>query len=376
MKILLIFWSLWFLNFSSRTILSPLLPIFEKQLGISHALSGSTFLSLAVGYTCSLVVAGWITPRIGYKRSIVGGFFLLTLALAALVLVKAYGHLIAVAFFLGLGAGIYLPCALPVLTSSISPDKWGKAIAFHETAASFSILAAPLLVAAALALTGWKALVLALCVLCLAVTLVFMVRLQEPPQQGKGKRTFSLVFRRREFWVISAVWSFAAAGGLGLYNLIPLFLVNEKGLTLDMANTLFGFSRVSGLVLIFLSGLFMDKFGVKLVLFTSLLASGLATVGLAVAESFPFLIGMLVMQATFIPVFFPAALVAVSKLTDISDRSAFAGATVAIAVVFGTGVAPSLVGILADFHGFAAGFFWQGALTVLVCPLIAFLRKI
>jgi hypothetical protein len=39
--LLLVFWLLWFLNFSSRTMLFPLLPIFQRNLNISHALAGS-----------------------------------------------------------------------------------------------------------------------------------------------------------------------------------------------------------------------------------------------------------------------------------------------------------------------------------------------
>jgi len=376
MKILLLFWGLWFLNFSSRTILSPLMPIFEREMGFTYTLAGSVFLYLSVGYTCSLVAAGWIVPRIGFKKAIALGFFVLIAALAGLVLAKSYMYLVLAAFFVGLGGGIYLPCALPLLTSAIPPEKWGKSIAFHETAASFSILATPLLVAAALTVTEWPSLILALSALCLVMILAFILLLPEPAQKGKEKFSFSRMLRRRDFWIMAALWAFAAAGGLGLYNLIPLFLVSEKGLPLDTANTVFGFSRVGGLVLIFLSGVLMDKFGVKKILLASLLVSGFAMAGLAVAENFSFLVAMLVLQATSIPVFFPAGLVAISRLTEFSDRSAFTGATLAVGVIFGAGLAPTLLGFIADTRDFQTGIFSQGVLTVLSCLLLPLLRKI
>jgi MFS family permease len=376
MKILLLFWGLWFLNFSTRTVLSPLLPIFEKEIGFGYALAGSVFLYLSVGYTGSLVAAGWIIPRIGFKKAIALGFFVLIAAFVGLVFIKSYVHLVLVAFFLGLGGGIYLPCALPLLTSAVPPDKWGKSIAFHETAASFSILATPLLVAAALAFTGWPTLIITLSFLCLAMILTFLILLPEPSQKGEDKFSFCRVLHRRDFWIMAALWAFAAAGGLGLYNLIPLFLVNEKGLPLDTANTIFGFSRLGGLVLIFLAGFLMDKLGVKRVLLGSLLASGFATAGLAVAEDFSFLVVMLVLQATSIPVFFPAGLVAISRLTDFADRSAFTGATLAVGVIFGAGIAPTLLGFIADTRDFQTGIFFQGVLTMLACVLLPLLRKI
>ena len=371
---LLLFWSLWFLNFSTRTVLSPLLPIFENELHISHALAGSIFLFMAVGYTSSLLVSSWITPRIGFKKSIATGFIVLTGALFLLVFTGTYWGLGAVAFFLGFGGGLYIPCALPLLTSTIHPDKWGKAIAFHETAASCSLLVIPLLAAVALRFLHWTWLVVVLSGLCLTMTIVFLVRSPDPRPKEEEKSPFSRVLRRRDFWIMASLWSFAAASGLGLYNLIPLFLVNEKAIPLDLANSIFGLSRIGGLVVTFLSGFLIDRIGVKGVLLLSLMASGFSVTGMALADSFPLLVAMLVFQATFMPVFFPAALVAVSKLTNLGDRSAFVGATVAVGVVFGTGIAPTLLGTVADVWSFQVGMVVQGLLTMGICLLIKSLR--
>ena len=371
---LLLFWSLWFLNFSTRTVLSPLLPIFEQELHITHALAGSIFLFLAVGYTSSLLVSNWITPRIGFKKSIAIGFIVLIGALLCLVFTGTYWGLGVVAFLLGFGGGLYLPCALPLLTSTIHPDKWGKAIAFHETAASFSILAIPLLAAAALRFLHWKSLVVVLSGLCLAVTVVFLIRSPDPRPKVEEKSPFSRVLRRRDFWVMGTLWGFAAAGGLGLYNLIPLFLVNEKGVSIEVANTIFGLTRIGGLVVTFLAGFLIDRIGVKRVLLLSLLASGFSITGMALAENFPLLVTMLVLQATFMPIFFPAGLVTISKLTTFSDRSAFAGAVVAFGVVFGTGITPTLLGTVADVWSFQVGMMVQGLLTLGICFLVKFLR--
>jgi hypothetical protein len=83
---------------------------------------------------------------------------------------------------------------------------------------------------------------------------------------------------------------------------------------------------------------------------------------------------MLVFQATFMPVFFPAGLVAISKLTNLGDRSAFVGATVAFGVIFGTGMAPTLLGTVADLWSFQAGMMVQGLLTMGICFLLKSLR--
>jgi NNP family nitrate/nitrite transporter-like MFS transporter len=173
---------------------------------------------------------------------------------------------------------------------------------------------------------------------------------------------------------MATLWSLAAAGGLGLYNLMPLFLVNERGLSIDLANSIFGLSRIGGLVVTFFAGFLIDRFGVRRVLLVSLLASGFSIIGIALADSFPLLVAMLVFQATSIPAFFPAGLVAISKLTGLGERSAFAGATVAVGVVFGMGVAPALLGTAADVWSFQAGMLVQGLLTMGVCMLLKSLR--
>ena len=68
--ILILFWGLWFLNFSSRTILSPLLPVIEDEFTISHALAGGLFFFLSIGYATAVLLSGLLCVRIGHKRTI------------------------------------------------------------------------------------------------------------------------------------------------------------------------------------------------------------------------------------------------------------------------------------------------------------------
>ena len=175
MKILLlfIFWSLWFLNFSTRTVLSPLLPIIEDEFAITHALAGSLFFYISVGFTISVFMAGWISKYIGYKRSIISSFLALVLALIGFRYAETYYHFAAVSFLIGLGSGIYLPNVVPLITSIVSRGNWGKAIGFHETAASSNFLVIPILVAFALRFYHWKSFFVMISGACLVVIILF-----------------------------------------------------------------------------------------------------------------------------------------------------------------------------------------------------------
>lgn len=73
---------------------------------------------------------------------------------------------------------------------------------------------------------------------------------------------------------MAVLWVFASSDSLGLYNVIPLFLVKEKGMDLEMANAIFGFSRIGGFFVTLLAGFFADRFGAKRLLLLLLLTTG------------------------------------------------------------------------------------------------------
>lgn len=374
--LLLLFWSLWFMNFSVRTVISPLLPIIEDELAISHAMAGSIFSFLAVGYTITLLLSGLLSPRIGYKRTIVLGFAILTIAVYCFKYTHTYASVVTIALLIGLGAGIYLPSAIPLITAIFGRNNWGKAFAFHETAASFSILAIPVLTALGMRFLHWRSLFVILSAACLIVLSSFWAFSPSlHPEEEKGA-PLSQILSRRDFWLTTILWIFASSSSLGLYNVIPLMLVKEKGMGLEIANTLFGLSRVGGVFIVVIAGFLVDRYGVRKLLFLAVLITGLSTTGLALAHVAPLLMAMLFVQATASAAFFPVGLVAISKLTTVDERSTFAGTTIAIGMVVGVGIAPALLGAAADAVSFQVGILILGVLTAMSCLALRYLRKI
>jgi len=71
---LAVFWSLWFLNYSSRTVFSPLLPLIEENFLLSHGQAGGLFTSLAIGYGVSVLVAGRFASVWGRKKVLAASF--------------------------------------------------------------------------------------------------------------------------------------------------------------------------------------------------------------------------------------------------------------------------------------------------------------
>ena len=373
---LILFWNLWFLNFSTRTILSPLLPVIEDEFAISHALAGSLFFYLSLGYATTLLLSSLISVRIGHKRTIGLGFVILILTLFSLKYVSNYFYMAAASLFIGMGSGLYMPSAIPMLTSIYSRRNWGKAIALHDTGASFSILLIPLLTALGLRFIHWKNLFVILCGACLIMVLAYWIFISDMNHQNDGKVRFSTILGRRDFWIIAVLWIFAAAANLGVYNVVPLFLVKERGMPMETANAIFGFSRVGGFLVAIAAGMLADRYGVKKILTISFLATGLSTMGLAMATAFHVLVVMLFIQATVCTAFFPVGLVAISMLSSLNERSLYTGASISAGIIGGLGLTPLFLGAVADIWSFQVGIFFLGVLTTLSCLLLRGIKKI
>jgi NNP family nitrate/nitrite transporter-like MFS transporter len=374
--ILLLCWSLWYLSFTTRVILSPLLPVIEDEFAIGHALAGGLYFYQALGYTAALFFAGWLASRIGYKWSIVSGFLLLVVALFLFRFANSYGSFAAVTLVMGIGGGIYLPSAIPLITSLFKPKNWGKAIGFHETAASLAILTIPLLTVLFFRFLHWRDFFTLMSAACLLVIALFWALAPDPKHRAGGNIPLSSIFQRRDFWIMVALCSVAGMAASGLYNITPLFLVKERGMALEMANKVFGISRIGGFLMTILAGFLMDRIGAKKMLWSLLLITGISTMGIALSNIFWLLVTMLVVQATVSVAFFPVALFAVSKLTSLRERSLYTSIVLGFTAIIGSGLAPVVLGAIADNWNFQIGILFLGVVTTLACFLLRGLREI
>jgi MFS transporter, NNP family, nitrate/nitrite transporter len=138
-------WFIWFANFAVRIIFSPILPIIEDEFMVNHARASSLFIFLSAGYGLAVIVSGFFSGKLGYKKSIVFSLALLSLVTFLIPLVHNFFLLYLFAFVLGFSVGLYIPSAIPLITEYYLERDWGKAIAVHDTGASTAIFATPLI---------------------------------------------------------------------------------------------------------------------------------------------------------------------------------------------------------------------------------------
>jgi NNP family nitrate/nitrite transporter-like MFS transporter len=373
---LVFFWSLWFLNFSSRTVLSPLLPLIEENLRLSHGQAGGLFTSLYIGYGLSLLIAGRFASVWGCKRVVIASCVGIGFVFVLIQWADRYLALHGVFFLLGLAAGSFSPAMIPIISETYASRHWGKVIGIYDSAASSSVFAVPLLVTFGLHFLPWKTLLLVLAVAAFLLPIGFGKIAIEPKPTASFQRGYTLnLLKRKSVWVMAVLWVAASASYSGLFSILPLFLIKERGLSFDYANTLIGISRASGIFVSIASGFLVDRYGYSRVMAFSLLSTGLSTIGIALAPNPTVLMIALIVQATLSNVFFPAGLAAIPHLNPSSDRSAATGLILFFGVILGNGISPLLLGVTADHISFHIGILGFGIL-ISVSPLVLrFLHK-
>jgi NNP family nitrate/nitrite transporter-like MFS transporter len=374
---LLLCWSLWFLVFASRVIFAPLLPVIEAEFLTSHAVAGSLLLFLTSGMTVSyFFVSSWLNFRVGYKQAILLSLLFMVLFIFLMGYTRSYSQLAVLCFIVGLGSGVYVPAVIPILTSVFSQHHWGKVISFHETGAAIASPLTPLLTAYALGHIEWRSLFFILSIALLFITVIFWRLSPNPSPEKKTSFRWRSLLTRRVFWIILAICTMGASAMNGLYNIMPLFLVNERGFDLETANRIFGYTRLGGFVAILLAGLIIDRFGVKPVMLGVLLITGIVTTALAEVRGFGWIVAMMLLQATIGVVIFPAMLFSIARITTLHERGPFTSLTVGISTLISVGVAPVFIGAIADVWSFEIGILIVGVATTLSCLLFRWLPRI
>ena len=118
--------AIFYLNFISRVLLAPLLPVIEQDLGIGHGEAGSLFLYLACGSGVGLASSGFVSSRLNHRTLITLSIVMAGLSMLAISQSSSLGIMRAGLVIVGIFAGSYLPSAIATLTGLASPATLGK----------------------------------------------------------------------------------------------------------------------------------------------------------------------------------------------------------------------------------------------------------
>jgi NNP family nitrate/nitrite transporter-like MFS transporter len=366
---------LFYIGFVSRVLFGPLMPEIEKELGITHGEAGILFLMMSLGYLLAPLCSGYISSRINHLGTLKLSALLVGVALVPCSFIKSVWGLGFWLMVVGFAGSIHLPSAISTITAEIQKSDWGKGLSVHQCAPPLSFVSAPLIAAFLLHWFTWREIVLLWAGLALFSALLysFLGKGGEFPGRTVNVENVKVVASTGSFWIMVALFAMAMSGNAGIFAMLPLYFVTERGFDLGTANTLIGLSQLSGLVMVFFAGWLTDRAGQKKIIALSLLLTGILTVLLSCTSGW-LLILVLFLQPAMLTAFFPAGFAALSLIAPPSLRSVTSATGPPLAFLVGGGLTPLFLGYFAQSYTFATGIFFAGCFLLLGPVLVLFVK--
>jgi NNP family nitrate/nitrite transporter-like MFS transporter len=368
--------SVLFLTFVGRLVVAPLLPAIERDLGISHAQSGTLFVFISAGFTAMMLLSGFVAERLTHRWAIVLAGCLVGLGAAGVAVSPTLLSVQLSLLLLGSGSGLYPPSGIATLTDMVRSEHWGKALAIHDLGPNSAFVLAPLVATLALTAGHWRYAFVGIAVVSFTVVAVFALRSSAGKFAGKppNLRNVKRIIKLPAFWVIMAFFAMASAATYGVFSILPTYLVSQHGFSEELVNTVVSVSRLSGIALVFLAGWLRDHIGERLLIGIILGVTGVLTVLIGITSGSALLV-IIIVQPTIVPAFFTVAVAALSGLGPPEIRNVAVSLTIPGANVFGTGLYPAAGGLLGDAGHFPIAFIGLGILMLLALPLVRWLPR-
>jgi NNP family nitrate/nitrite transporter-like MFS transporter len=367
--------AIFFMNFTIRISISPLMPTILTDMRLTGDQAGSFFLFSATGYCIAVFFSGVVSARIMHRNTIV----LSAVGTGLVFIFTGFCHSLSGMrlgiFLAGMGAGLYLSSGIAVLTATISRKNWGKALGIHELAPNLSFLLTPMICEMLLLWMSWRYVffVLGGVYILLGWSFSRFSTIRDFPGEAPKLKSFYPLAAIPSFWWMMLLFSLGVSGTLGIYSMLPLYLVNEHGIAQTQANTFVTLSRVATLPMTLAIGWITDRLGLKPVITAVLMLSGILVILIGIFS------GRLLLAAIFCqPVvaicFFPPAFAALSNIGSSQTRNVAVSFTIPAAFLVGGGVIPGMIGMLSENGYFSAGFVVTGILILSGAILPGFLK--
>ena len=215
-----------------NSMLVPILPDLEKEMGISHFQSSLVITLFSLAAAIVIPLAGYLSDRFSRKAVIIPSLILYGGAgvLAGLGAVwGSYPLLIASRAAQGLGAAGTAPIAMALAGDMYKDKTESQALGLMEAANGTGKVASPIL-GSLLALLVWYAAFFAFPVFCLLSLLAMLFLIKEPKRKSAPKpaaeyiRSVRGVFREHGKWMVASFF----AGSLALFILFgALFFLSD-----------------------------------------------------------------------------------------------------------------------------------------------------
>jgi nitrate/nitrite transporter NarK len=339
-----------------------LLPIIRKDLGLSFTQGGSLAAASTLVYALMQIPAGYLSDRFSPKRLFIIGILGSTILALTFGFVANYWQALANQTLSGFFRALLFTPGLALLTGWFPPNRRATAtglylIGGYSGSVIFNLVG-PLLVAK----FDWRFSFVSIASVGI-IAILFLLRFgKDPPLKGERKKgnTFEALdlFRYKIMWVCGGIQYVRFGVVQGITYWLPSLLINEKGLSLQMAGLITAIQVVFMSPSNLLGGYVSDRLkNPILVIGVSLWVLGITTGLLIIANSMILLVASIFINAVFLQMYFgplfsiPVEILGVRKASISTGFSNFFANIGGFSIIY-------LMGALKDTTGvFKPGFF-------------------
>ena len=354
------------------------MPLIRDEFALDYTKSGLLLSVFSLSYGISHLPAGWLADRIGAR-------ILITIAICGVALAgllvgfsQTYAMMLGSLALMGVLGGGYHTTSPPLVSALAEPKNRGRVLGIHLIGGSFSFFMAPLIAAAIAVALGWRAPFIILAIPTIAFGIIFYILLGQLAEKRKGKHRpisspdhHTIQQRPNRLVPFIILATFTAAVLFSAISFIPLFLVDNFGLTEEAAAAFIAIIYFAGLLASPLGGYLSDRFGRVAVLLTASFIAGPVIYMLNIVHfgfgigAILFIIGVILYTPQ------PASEAYIVDQVSSHRRSSILGIYFSGAILGSSAIIP-LLGYSIDRVGFSTSFTIVGvalAVVSLVCSL-------
>lgn len=354
------------------SIISPVLPLYAREFGVSYAGAGLLVSSFAAGRLAFDYVGGALADRWSPRALTTAGALITALSAFLCARATSFSSLVAYRVIEGVGSAFYVITIMALFARTVGAEQMGKAMGFYQSMILLGVSFGPTIGGVVAEVWGLRAPFYAMAAFGLivaALTWSLVTReVRAPHEQRLTRPPLGAVARHvasRSFvYVLLLTFLVFALRAGARSNLIPLFGGERGGLSASAIGLVLSASAFSNFAVLWHAGALLDRRGRQRVALPTLGVTALLCFGFVWSPGFLNLLIMSTGLGAALGYLAPAPAAMVADLTPREMLGAVIG-VYRMAGDIGLLLGPVALGALASSYGFETAFAAAG-----LCALV------
>lgn len=379
----LFFFSVGFVFFD-RLAINYLIPFIQEDFTLTNTQIGLLGSALAITWAISGPLGGYLSDRVGSKKTLLA-IFVLGFSLISLLhgLAASFAMLFVFRLIMGVTEGPIIPITQSILAVESSESRRGFNVGFTMNTgnAVFGSLLAPLIIVALASAFDWRT-AFYLTIIPGIILAIFILKYVRNPKAEVSsqavpteKVSFKDVIKHRNIWLSIIIFSLFMVYVMAFNIFGPVFLVNVKGFSPTIMSIIMASFGAGFAILGFIVPAISDRIGRKPAMLIFGFLSGFTPLTLMFFDSVSLIIPLVFIFSSGMGVGALVMSVIPAESIPVKYSGAAIGLVIGIGELFGGFLNPILSGVAADTWGLTAPLIISSSAAFLAFAFSLFLRE-